>query len=140
MKLTFQGDSLAEIHQQIVAAADELTREDVKQPDIKFNGVKSAAEISEAGMDRWADAQPSIKAMQDSALANYNIPSSIFPPGTVTTMNDKTIEQKPFAQPQADGNVPAGTQNKTIDGYTVSSGQVWLPVEGRGSGSYVFRY
>ncbi len=29
MKLTFIGDTISDIHQQIVAAADELTREDV---------------------------------------------------------------------------------------------------------------
>lgn len=115
MKLTFNGDSLSEIHQQIIAAADELTREDIKDDDI-------------------------IK------LTNHNLPQTkefiSNEPAVVTAPTAWQEYDKapvvlkgalPFAQPQSDGHVPAGTQSTKIDGYNVSDGKVWVPVEGRES-------
>jgi len=111
MKLTFQGDSLAEIHQQIVAAADELTREDVKTDNV----FTPPASDKTTGVN----VSPIVNAFEGVDWAKL---------GT-----DKTVEQEPFAQPQSDGHVPAGTQSKRIDGYNVSDGKVWVPVEGRPS-------
>lgn len=115
MKLSFTGDSLKEIHQQIIAAADELTREDIKDDDI-------------------------IK------LTNHNLPQTkefiSNEPAVVTAPTAWQEYDKapvvlkgalPFAQPQSDGHVPAGTQSTKIDGYNVSDGKVWVPVEGRES-------
>jgi len=119
MKLVFQGDSLKEINQQILAAADELTREDVKQPGIEFGEHRTATqtlEIERTGKspqfpqgipkDRWVDAQPSIEAMQNSMVEDHS-------------------------EPEVQGS-PTTKQSK-IDGYNVSDGKVWVPVEGRGS-------
>ena len=111
MKLVFQGDSLKEINQQILAAADELTREDVKADNV----FTPPASDKTTGVN----VSPIVNAFEGVDWAKL---------GT-----DKTVEQEPFAQPQSDGHVPAGTQSKRIDGYNVSDGKVWVPVEGRPS-------
>ena len=115
MKLSFTGDSLKEIHQQIIAAADELTREDIKGDDI--------IKITNHNL-------PQTKEFIS------NEPAVVTAPTAWQEYDKAPVVLKgalPFAQPQADGHVPAGTQSTSIDGHSVSSGQVWLPVEGRGS-------
>lgn len=115
MKLTFNGDSLSEIHQQIIAAADELTREDIKLP-VEHRTATQTLEIERTGKspqfpqgipkDRWVDAQPSIEAMQKSVVEDHS-------------------------EPEVQGS-PTTKLNR-IDGHVVSDGQVWVPVPGRGS-------
>lgn len=115
MKLSFTGDSLKDIHQQIIAAADELTREDIKGDDI--------IKITNHNL-------PQTKEFIS------NEPAVVTAPTAWQEYDKAPVVLKgalPFAQPQADGHVPAGTQSTSIDGHSVSSGQVWLPVEGRGS-------
>jgi len=107
MKLTFQGDSLAEIHQQIVAAADELTREDVKTDNV----FTPPASDKTTGVN----VSPIVNAFEGVDWAK---------PGT-----DKTVEQE--VHPEVQG-APT-TKLSKIDGYNVSDGKVWVPVEGRGS-------
>lgn len=101
MKLSFTGDSLKEIHQQIIAAADELTREDIKDDDI-------------------------------IELTNHNLPLQEPKPENVFTLPtmDKTtgVNVGPMVT-----STEAPVNLTHIDGYNVSSGQVWVPVEGRGS-------
>ncbi len=133
MKLTFNGDSLSEIHQQIIAAADELTREDVsvKEP-IKYPTLADVAkqkvpkELVEAVFGDVPDL--GIKYADHAEKID-----NAFPGIDWAKRTNQPVENLPFAQPQSDGHVPAGTQSTKIDGYNVSDGKVWVPVEGRPS-------
>ena len=117
MKLSFTGDSLKDIHQQIIAAADELTREDVA----------SVFGITDPKIHKTEIKEHSVEDIQTATANIFNPPKKEF------ISNEPSVVTAPFAQPQSDGHVPAGTQSTSIDGHSVSSGQVWLPVEGRGS-------
>lgn len=103
MKLTFNGDSLSEIHQQIIAAADELTREDVsiKEP-IKY---PTLADVAKQKVPK-------------------ELVEAVF--GDVPDLGIKYTETP--AQPEQQAVNPTH-----IDGHVISDGRVWVPVEGRGS-------
>lgn len=117
MKLSFTGDSLKEIHQQIIAAADELTREDVA----------SVFGITDPKIHKTELKEHSVEDIQTATANIFNPPKKEF------ISNEPSVVTAPFAQPQSDGHVPAGTQSTKIDGYNVSDGKVWVPVEGRES-------
>ena len=117
MKLSFTGDSLKDIHQQIIAAADELTREDVA----------SVFGITDPKIHKTELKEHSVEDIQTATANIFNPPKKEF------ISNEPSVVTAPFAQPQSDGHVPAGTQSTKIDGYNVSDGKVWVPVEGRPS-------
>lgn len=110
MKIVFEGESLNDIHKQIILAAKE---------------VQTTPVVSFDTQSTWKD-QPEIDTHSGMAL---NIP----PMKTTGVEAAPQVTSQPFAMPDSNGNVPAGTQKDRIDGYVVSDGKVWVPVEGRAS-------
>lgn len=122
MKIVFEGESLNDIHKQIILAAKEVQTTPV-------GGGNTHAEPKHEQVE-WAHSVPTFP----NAPTIYQNPGVPFPPLTTTSVEAAPqVTSQPFAMPDSNGNVPAGTQKDHIDGYTVSDGKVWVPVEGRPS-------
>lgn len=93
MKLTFSGDSLTEIHNQIIDAAATIT------------------------LGKHTEGKKAENVMELRQVA------------------EELIQQAPDTKPENVFSIPQqqGEDVTSIDGYNISDGQVWVPVEGRNS-------
>jgi hypothetical protein len=103
MKVTFQGDSLHEIHQQIITEAEFLVKPKANGKPVSTMTVTTPKQ--HMTNEVAAVTAPHVKAMQDSMDDDHH--------------------------PEVQG-APTTKQSK-IDGYNVSDGKVWVPVPGRSS-------
>lgn len=129
MKVTvsFEADSLAKLRSQLMDAYKTISYGvDGGQPGI-------AAGVAEFEKEE-CDTHSGMALDKLAAPTVYGSPGVPFPPLTTTGVEAAPqVTSQPFAMPDSNGNVPAGTQKDHIDGYTVSDGKVWVPVGGRAS-------
>lgn len=109
MKLTFQGDNLNDIHDQIIDAAATITL-----------GKLTEGEKAKNVMELRQFAEEMIQHVPDEELQN------VFTPPAMDKTTGVNVGPMVTATEQA-------VNPTTIDGYNISDGKVWVPVEGRGS-------
>lgn len=122
MKLTFHGENLADIHKQIIDAAATITL-----------GKHTEGKKAENVMEIRSFADELVKSVEDSELEEFVTPQKPF---IVETVKPSSPSIELFQSPGF--NRPVTTlseevKQERLDGYTVSNGQVWVPVEGRSS-------
>lgn len=106
MKLTFTGDSLHEIHQQIISAAGELAGNTTPKEFVNTN----TGEVT---------------ALHAVTPSGYKSPIE---------QVDEHADWEEYDKAPVVIKGPEAPVNPTkIDGYNISDGKVWVPVEGRGS-------